>query len=200
MNSTSQNRERTRYLVILLLVVGLTAFSSAMKELNQLQQLTLDATRLIAQWSDKLAPAQVPQVPQATEIQHAAIKVETCELKQSLPSFELPWLSSVARTASRAPRAIVPRPSQVIDFKDLPKPGEMQVAKLKKFPQIHIDPVPLAFTITTDAEPEAVVIPEWPVTQFKAKTRKHREIRISPRDREVLLKSFNRSINLRFAS
>ena len=42
--------DKASYRIILLLVVGLTAFSSAMKELNQIQELSLDASRLMAQW------------------------------------------------------------------------------------------------------------------------------------------------------
>ena len=77
----------TGYRVILLLVVGLAAFTSAMKELNQIQQLSLDATKLIAQWSDKIAPSEVP--PQTV------VKLESCEIKQAAPSIELPWLDNV---------------------------------------------------------------------------------------------------------
>jgi hypothetical protein len=38
------------------------------------------------------------------------------------------------------------------------------------------------------------------VTPYKTKARKHRVIRINPRDREMLLKTLNRGINLRSAS
>ena len=148
MNTTGQNRQNSGYKVLLLLVVGLTAFSSAMKDLNHLQQFALDASHLIAEWSDKFSPSQdVPPIPQAPEIQYTASKVETCELKQSLPSVELPWLSNAAArpVETKPPRAVVPRPSQVIDFKnDPPLPSEIQIAKLKKIPQIDIDAVQFA--------------------------------------------------------
>lgn len=204
MKSTGQNGERAGYKVILLLVVGLTAFSSAMKELNQLQQFALQASHLMAQVSEKFAPAPVPQaplipqVPQTAEIQ-TEVKVETCELKQSVPSVELPWLSNVARTTESKPRAVVPRPSQVIDFKS-ELPSEIQIAKLKKIPQIDVEQLQFEFRIATDAERDALVISELPLTQFKTKTRKPRDIRINTRDREMFLKTLNRSINLRFAS
>ena len=64
MNNTGRNSEKSGYLVILLLVVGLTAFSSSMKELTEIHQLTLDASRLIAQWSGNVTPAEIPQTPQ----------------------------------------------------------------------------------------------------------------------------------------
>ena len=201
MNNTGQNKKDSGYKVLLLLVVGLTAFSSAMKELNQVQQFALDASHLIAEWSDKFYPAQeVPPVPQTTEIPHAAIKGETCELKQSVPSVELPWLSNAVARPEK-PRAVVPRPSQVIDLKnDLPLPGDIQIAKLKKIPQIDIDAVQFAFRIANGDEPDVLVTTELPKSEVKNKARRHREIRINPRDREMFLKSLNRSINLRIAS
>jgi hypothetical protein len=208
MNSTGQNGEKAGYKVILLLVVGLTAFSSAMKELNQLQQFTLDASRLIAELSDKFAPAQIPQVPQVPEAPEPPLTVEvhtanaaapSCDSKQSAPSIELPWLSNVPKPPK--PRAIGPRPSQIMDFKsDFPRPEEIQIAKLKKLPQFDVDQVLFQFRIPTDSEHGAFVISDLPVTHGKTKTRKAREIRISPRDRELFFKSVNRSINLRFAS
>lgn len=189
--------------MLLLLVVGMTAFSSAMKELNQLQQFALGASDLIAEWSDKFYPVQeVPPVPQTTEIQ-TTIKVETCELKQSLPSVELPWLSNAAArpVEPKPPRAIVPRPSQVIDFKnDPPLPSEIQIAKLKKIPQIDIDTVQFAFRIANGDEPNVFVATELPKSEVKNRARRYREIKINPRDREMLWKSLNRSINLRSAS
>lgn len=207
MNSTGQNGEKTGYRVILLLVVGLTAFSSAMKELNQLQQFTLEASRLVAQWTPTIAPAEVPQVtqipeiPEIPEIKETVVKVESCESKQSLPSVELPWLSNVAHATPPKPRAVVPRPSQVIDFKkDFPKPSEFQLAKLKKFAQIDIEQVPFDVTVLTDAGTERMVFSELPVSPTKTKSRTRREIRIHPRDREMILKTLNRSINLRIAS
>ena len=182
--------------VILLLVVGLAAFSSAMKELNQVQELTLDASRLIAQWSARIAPIEVPQT---VEVQQPAAKVETCEVQQSLPSVELPWLGhEVAK-----PGAVVPRPSQVVDLKKtLPTPGAVQIARLKKVPQIDVDPVAFEFRAPSDQNPEAdfVVTSDFPVNLVKAKTRKHNSFRISFRDRDMLLKTLNRSFNLRTAS
>lgn len=166
--------EKTGYRIILVLVVGLTAFSSAMKELNQVQQLSLDISRVVAQWSDKLVPTEVS--PQTL------VKVESCEMKQSKPSVELPWLSNVPQEA----RA---------------KPGAVQIAKLNKLRRFNIDPVKFEVRIPPDrdAEPE-VITSEFHLTNVKAKIRKHEAIRITPRDREILLKTLNRSINLRIAS
>ena len=204
MNTTGQNRLNSGHKVLLLLVIGLTAFSSAMKELNQLHQFALGASHLIAELSDKFYPVQdVPPVPQTVEIPPPAIEVETCELKQSLPPVELPWLSNAAARPiePKPPRAVVPRPSQVIDFKnDVPLPGEIQIAKLKKIPQIDIDAMQFAFRIANGDEPEVLVTTDLRKSEVKNRARNHREVRFNPRDRELFLKSLNRSINLRFAS
>jgi len=68
------------YRVLLILIIGLAAFSSAMNELNQLQSLTLQASNLIGAWTDVMVPTAsasgpvvvnscvaslVPQLPQA---------------------------------------------------------------------------------------------------------------------------------------
>ena len=181
-----------RYRVILLLAVGLAAFSNAMKELNQLQQFAHDASHLIAQLSEKVAPNPVPQIP---EIPHAAIKVETCEIKQSLPDVDLPWLEHDPK-----PRAVVPRPSQIIQAKmerpaNRAKAIDVQLAKLKKLPQIDVDPVAFEFTFPTELDADTIN-----VSTFKAKNSRHRSFRLNPRDREMILKTLNRSINLRSAS
>src|ERR1044071_2360933 len=127
MNSTGQNNDKASYRIVLLLVVGLAAFSSAMKELNQVQQLGLDASRLIAQWSATIVPIEVPQTPAPM-----LVKAESCELKQSTPSVELPWLTHVAEAETseteetEAPVA-VKRTSDVV--------------KVKKVRRVDIDPV-----------------------------------------------------------
>jgi hypothetical protein len=187
MNSTG---EKTGYRIILLLVVGLTAFSSAMKELKQVQQFSLEASRLIAQWTDKIAPSEVPQP--------VVVKQESCEIKQSTPSVELPWLANVAdndAADTNEARATTTKPHRA-------KPGSAQLAKLNKLHRLNIDPVKFEVRIAPDqdADSDDVIISDLPLSSFKAKARKHGAIRISPRDRELLLKTVTRSINLRSAS
>lgn len=86
MNSTGRKSEKSGYLVILLLVVGLTAFSHSMKELTEIHQLTLDASRLVAQWSGNVTPAEIPEIPQVAEVPQTVVrieKLESCASKQS---------------------------------------------------------------------------------------------------------------------
>lgn len=194
MNSTGQNNDKASYRIILLLVVGLTAFSSAMKELNQIQQLSLDASRLMAQWSGTIVPVEVPQTQQPPFL----VKSESCDMKQSKPSVELPWLTHVAQVETNeieeteAP-VVVKRSSDV---------------KVKKVRRHEVDPRQFEVRIPSvheaDAETFEIVLPEVPVTSFstvpfKFKTRKNGSFRISTRDREMLLKTFNRSISVRSA-
>jgi ribosomal protein L7/L12 len=185
MNSTGQR-------IILILVVGLTAFSTAMKELNQIQQLTLDASRLVAQWSGKIVPDEVPQAP-------VVAKVESCEIKQSVPAVELPWLNHVAQAEkSDIEKTVVAKGS---------KSSKIEV--VKRVRRLGVDPVQfevrIPFNHNADADSDGTVFSEFPVTSFtatpfKLKARKTNTIKINPRDREMLLKTFNRSINLRIAS
>jgi len=201
MNSTGQNSDKTSYRIILLLVVGLAAFSSAMKELNQFQELSLDASRLVAQWSGTIVPVEVPQAPAP-----AVVKVESCEMKQSKPSVELPWLTHVAE-------------AETSDVEDAEAPvvvkraslAKSDVGKVRRARRIDVDPVQFEVRMPVahdddDADADATTVSDFPVSsftatpfQFKARTRKHGWIKFNPRDREMLLKTFNRSINLRIA-
>jgi len=190
MNSKDQNSAKSSHLVVLLLVVGLVAFSSAMKDLSQLHQYALDAGHLMASWSQP-APAEIPA---------SVVRVETCELskalEQSAPSVELPWLEDVAEEKA----------NDVIEV-EVPQAAErskrrVQVVRPARVPRVDFDPVHLEVRVPSDQDAEAdVIIPtEFPQFSFKTKTRKHNVIRISPRDREMILKTGNRSINLRIAS
>ena len=69
MRDTGQGSDKKSYPVILLLVVGLASFTSAMKELNQVRELTLEATHFVAQVKDVFAPAD----------DRTTVSVETCQ-------------------------------------------------------------------------------------------------------------------------
>ena len=202
MNSTGQHGEKASYRIILLLVVGLTAFSSAMKELNQLQQFGLEASRLAAEWSGKLIPAEVPPRAPVITVENTPLTCENKELQQSAPSVELPWLDNDAAPAAPAPERIkirkaLPAPPAVEQPSRL---TEIQIAKLRQLRRLNIDPVEFEVRILSDLDSEAdtPVAPELPLYTFKAKSRKHNPVR-NPREREIILKSVNRSINLRIA-
>src|SRR6185295_19188637 len=107
MRSTGRHGEKSGYLVILLLVVGLTAFSQSMKELTEIHQLTLDASRLVAQWSGNVTPAEIPQIPQVPQVAQTVVRIEkheSYESKQSAPAVELPWITEPSAVAPVVPR------------------------------------------------------------------------------------------------
>jgi hypothetical protein len=184
MKNTGRHSEKSGYLVILLLVVGLTAFSHTMKELTDFHHLTLDASRVMAQWSGNVLPAEVPpvQVAQIEKIE----KIQSCESQHS-----------VAVASSHTQQIKIQRGIRPVSA----TPGDSEIAKLKKLQRIDADEFEVR--IPSVQFPEAGELPapaEIPAFTFKAKARKHGTIRFSPRDRDILLKTLSRSINLRIAS
>jgi len=202
MDSTGRHTEKSGYLVILLLVVGLTAFSHFMKELTEIHQLSFDAGRMVAQWSGNVTPAEIPQTPvKIVRIE----KLETCESSQAAPSVKLSWLNETPEQQTK-PSAVAPGRSgqtktERIERRVIVKPSGPEIAKLKKLQRFEIDSDAFEVRVSTDDQNEAEPISTGiPLTMFRAKARKHGAIRINPRDREMLLKTLNRGINLRIAS
>ena len=181
------------YKVILILVVGLTAFSSAMKELNQMRQLGLEVNQFVAEWSAKLTPADVPPPPAPV-----VARLTTCELKQSEPMVELPWVEHAAEAGENT------------DIEE-PEAAAAPVTKrttnrAKRERPVKVDPVQFEVRIMNDQVgsqelPAVPVISDFPMpsTTFKFKSHKQSfNFKINPRDREIL-RTLNRSINLRTA-
>jgi hypothetical protein len=194
MPKTRSNGEKSTYLVILLLFVGLTAFSNSMKELAQIHESTLDTGRLIARWSDSTAPASIP--PQLVKVEN----VETCESKQSMAAVELPWLeterNAVAPARARTQQLKIqrtPRPVTSITF------NADQLAKLGNLPALNFNPEQFEFHFVADNDNSDESIPAAVSAVLRAKTCKRSVIKRSLRDREIFLKSLNRSISLRIA-
>jgi len=183
MNSTGRKSEKSGYLVILLLVVGLTAFSHFMKELTEIQPLTLDAGRLVAQLSGDVTPAEIPQI---APVPQTVVKIERIEKLESCQSKHLP--AAVQPKIQKNERRVVP--------------SEDQIAKLRKLQRVGIDEDAFEVRVPTVQIPDSdeQITTEFPAFTFKTKTRKPGAFRINPRDREMLLKTLNRSINLRIAS
>ena len=172
--------------VILILVVGLASFTSAMRELNQIRQFGMEVNQFVAHWSEKFTPAEVPAPVVA--------RVQTCESKQSEPSVELPWLdNSVAQE------------DEIADIEEPEPPAppvvkRSKAAKVKKARRADVDPKQFEVRILSDQQLPAVFeFQQSPSSTFKFKSRKHGSFRINPRDREML-KTLNRSISLRIAS
>ena len=189
MNNKGQSAKTSGHLVILLSVIGLVAFSSAMKDLSQLHQFAHEAGNLVASWSHKVDPV---------EITPAVVRVETCELNksldQSIPSVELPWLGDVAEEKIEIKEIETPPTAE------RSKRTRIQVVRPVRPPRVDFDPVQLEVRVPSEHDADFVTPTDFPQFSFKTRTRKPNVIRISPRDREMILKTLNRSINLRIAS
>ena len=185
MNSAGNNK-KTGYLVIALLLVGLTAYSNAVKELTEIQRLTSGASQLIAQWSQETVPAEIPQIPQTV------IKHETCESKRLAAVAEVPSIPDV-------PETVVPIRVERSKRPAREKPSTDLLAKVKKATRFEFDAADFAFQMSTDQLPETPIAFEVPASAFKAKARKYHFNKFNPRDREILLKTLNRNLNLRTA-
>jgi hypothetical protein len=98
MQNTGQGSEKRSYRVILLLIVGLAAFSSAMKELNQVHQLTLETGQLVARWTDMLP----------TDQNEMLVKVETCDSKILPPVPPMPPMPAMPALPAVPPVPDVP--------------------------------------------------------------------------------------------
>ena len=177
MNSTGN--KKSGYLVALLLVVGLAAFSNSMRELAEIQQFTLDTSRLIAQY---IAPAETPQIPQVV-----VAKLNSCERRQAVPSvgLDVEGLTEPVQAAVPAPPVKVQRVVARVASKPT-EPTEFQLANLDKLTQIGFQAPLFKFN------PQQF--------EFKVSTnRKQNVFKLNTRDREMILRTLNRSINLRTA-
>ena len=181
------------YKVILILVVGLTAFSSAMKELNQMRQFGLEVNQFVAEWSAKLTPADVPPPPAPV-----VARLTSCERKSSEPMVELPWVEHAAEVNETTD----------VDEPEAPAPPAVtkRTNKAKRERLVKVDPVQFEVRIMNDqvGSPELPAVPvgsDFPMPSTTFKFRNHKQsfnFKINPRDREIL-KTLNRSINLRTA-
>jgi hypothetical protein len=200
MQNTGQGSEKKSYRIILLLIVGLAAFSSAMKELNQIQAFTLETGQLIAQLTYSLP----------NDRNEMLVRVDTCDSKILPPLPAAPALPAVPPVS--AVPAVSSSPAELeVDVPDVPQPAPPAPAAPRAKPR-RVVRVEREVPITAKAEvPEVRVFisseevlnkalkdafqADFNQKALKAKNRRH--IMISPDGRDVILKSLNRSINLR---
>ena len=91
---SNEMREKKWPRIVLFIAIGLVAFSSAMKELGQLQAFLMDATEFVAQWSDSV----VPTASARTRVRRVRVeKVLANEfLQDSQQSSEFRWSGTIA--------------------------------------------------------------------------------------------------------
>ena len=220
MNSVGQSGDKKSYRVILLLVVGLTAFSSAMKELNMLREFTRDASGLVASLSNAVAPAHPAEKLVPVEVPRTAVRLESCETN-NLRSGEV-----------QVDVGVVPEPrieqgegieqGAGVEIKDVGKTvvarrmnarverREMHVATLPKHRADDIEMIELRkqarrladlkLTILADGENEVeIAIPANLELMKLPKVKTHRQFIINQAGQDALLKNLSRSLNLRSA-
>ena len=91
-----QTGERKLYRVLLLLIVSLAAFSSAMNELNQVQVLASQVGTLVASWSDVM----VPTANASTRVITRSCAVADLASQEASRSDEFRWNGTVAAGAA----------------------------------------------------------------------------------------------------
>ena len=212
MNSVGQSGDKKSYRVILLLVVGLTAFSSAMKELNLLREFTRDTSNLVASWSNAMQPAEPVEKLAPIDVPRTAVRLEVCENNEVK---EVRPVTTVEPVPFQAGGSVAQEPR--VEIKDVGKAfvsrrserREEQVAALKKHRLEDIEIVELRnqmrrladlkVIITEDGHGEAEIAIPSGLNLILPKVKTHRQTFVSPEEREMFLKNLSRSINLRSA-
>lgn len=209
MNSVGQSGDKKSYRVILLLVVGLAAFSSAMKELNQVREFTREASNLVASWSKAVEPAPAVDRLVPVEVPRTAARLEVCE--NSNPGAPAEPMAPVQGGV-----VVAQEQTQPVEVKEAPQTvvtvrsprREVQVQTLRKLRPIEIDLVELRnearraadlrvlMKADSDEELEISVPPDLKLYLPKVELR---QFKIGTKEHDVILKSLNRSINVRSA-
>lgn len=201
MQNTGQGSEKKSYRIILLLIVGLAAFSSAMKELNQIQAFTLQTGQLIAQLTDSLPNDRnellvksdtcdskiLPPLPAAPALPAVPPVPAVPAVPSSPAEVEVDVPDTVPQAAPPAPVAPRAKPRRVVRVqREVPVTAKAEVPDVRVFISTE--------EVLNKALKEAFQA-DFNQKALKAKNRRH--IMISPDGRDVILKSLNRSINLR---
>lgn len=217
MNSVGQSGDKKSYRVILLLVVGLTAFSSAMKELNQLRDFTREATTLMASLSNAVAPSAPAEKLAPVDVPRTAVRLEACDSSnghaagQQLqvdvgvapqprvePGIEQrAVIKDVGKTV--VARRVEPRTERrELNVAALPgqRMDDIEIVELRKQARRLAD---LKFTFVADGENEAEIAIPGKIEVKVPKVKNHRQIIINHAERDAFLKNLNRSLNLRSA-
>lgn len=199
MQNTGQGSEKKSYRVILLLIVGLAAFSSAMKELNQVHELTLETGQLVARWTDVLPGHQNEML----------VKADTCDSKILPPLPPMPAMPALPAVPSVPDVPAVPPAMSDVEIvvpdsppaaPEAPRAKPRRVVRVQRDAAVvsaHADEVRV-FVSTEAALDKALkdaFVFDFNQKALKAKNR--RQIIVSPDSRDVILKTLTRSINLR---
>jgi hypothetical protein len=208
MNSVGQSGDKKSYRVILLLVVGLAAFSSAMKELNQVREFTRDASSLIASWSKAVEPAPAVDRIVPVEVPRTAARLEVCENSHPVEAAEpLPHVPGGVVVAREQPVEVKEAAQTVVTVR--PPRREVQVQALRKLRPVEIDLVELRnmarraadlkVLMMADSDEEAEISIPSDMNLRLPKVKEQRQFKVGTKEHDLFLKSLNRSINVRSA-
>ena len=199
MNSVGQSGDK-KYRVILLLVVGLAAFSSAMKELNQVREFARDASNLVASWSKAVEPAPADDRVVPVEVPRTAARLEVCENNHAAePMPQAQGGVVVAEEPVKAPAVATVRPPR----------RELQVQTVRRLRPVDIDltelrnearhAADLKVLMMADSDEEgAISVPSEPSLKLP-KFKELRQFKVGTKEHEIFLKSLNRTVNVRSA-
>lgn len=222
MNSTGQSGDKKSYPVIILLVVGLTAFSSAMKELNQLRDFTRDTGALVASLANAVAPSHPAEKLAPIEVPRTAVRLESCaDDNVHVAEVEPQVQVDVGFAPERIDQGIKQGIEQRVESKDVGKTvvarriefrtarRELNVAALPRHRVEDIEMIELRrqarrladikFTFVADEANEALIALPGKVDLKAPLAKPHRQIIVNPVDADAVLKNLNRSLNLRSA-
>jgi hypothetical protein len=206
MNGVGQSGERKSYRIILLLVVGLTAFSSAMKELNLLREFSRDTSDMVASWSRAVTPQAPQEVVVPAEIPPVPETVEICESSHAEPAepVELQLgggvapaevkIKEVGKTfvAERSTR----RGAQAVATLRSRRSADIELMELQKQVRRAAD-LKVMILADSDGEADFAVPAHFEFKVPKVKTW-DRQIIVKPEHREIL-RTLNRTFNVRSA-
>ena len=205
MNSVGQSGEKKSYRVILLLVVGLAAFSSAMKELNQIREFTREASNLVASLSKAVEPAPAGDRVVPVEVPRTAARLEVCE--NSLPAIPAEPLPLVQGGVVAQEPVVVKEAAQTVVT--VRPTRRVQVQTSRKFRPVDIDLVELRnearraadlkVLMMADSDDEGEVSAPPPDLNLQLPKVQVRRFKVGTKEHDVFLKSLNRSINVRSA-
>jgi hypothetical protein len=197
-----------KYRAILLLVVGLAAFSSAMKELNQVREFTREARDLVASLSKAVepAPADVRVVP--VEVPRTAARLEVCENSHPAPpaepmALEAPPAGGVVQAETQPVIKDVGKPlvaarsarREVKPATMQPGTADIDIVELRRLARRATDlKVMMA---DEDGGAEISVPPDLPLRLPRIK--ELRQFKVGTKEHDLFMKSLNRSLNVRSA-
>ena len=206
MNSVGPSGDKKSYRLILLLVVGLAAFSSAMKELNQVREFTREARSLVASLSKAVEPAPAVDRVAPVEVPRTAARLEVCENSHPVETAEPLQSVRGGVIVAQEPAEVREAPQTVVTVRSPRR--EVQVQTLRKLRPVDIDLVQLRNQVrratdlkvlmadSDDDEAEISAPPEVNVYLPKVEVR---QLKTGTKEHDVFLKSLNRSLNVRRA-